>query len=94
MNIEQARRFVLRLSRTGEIPSGLSLAISVLFDNAEESDRKIKALQAEINELKSANPGKAVAKPIDFTHTSIAFSSNEWALGAKVPMHINQGETP
>lgn len=94
MDIEQARSFVLRLSRTREIPSGLSLALSALFDNAEESDRKLKALQAEINKLKSANPGKAVAKPIDLTPTAIAFNSNEWALGAKVPMHINQGETP
>ena len=94
IDIEQARRFVLRLSRTREIPSGLSIAISVLFDKAEESYRKIKALQAEINKLKSANPGKAVAKPIDLTPPAIAFNSNEWALGAKVPMHISQGETP
>ena len=94
MDIEQARSFVLRLSRTREIPSGLSLALSALFDNAKESDRKLKALQAEINKLKSANPGKTVAKPIDLTPTAMAFNSNEWALGAKVPMHISQGETP
>ena len=93
MDIEQARSFVLRLSRTGEIPSGLSIALSTLFDKAEESDKKLKALQAEINELKSAKPEKAVAAPIDLIPTVIAFNRNEWALGAKVPMHINQGET-
>ena len=97
MNIEQARAFVSRLSRTGEIPSGLSIALSVLFDRAEESDTKLKSLQAEIDRLKAAAaarpPVTVEIQPIDRIPAAIAFSNNEWALGAKVPMNINQGDT-
>lgn len=96
MNIEQARAFVSRLSRAGEIPSGLSIALSTLFDRAEESDMKLKALQAEVNRLKAATcrpPITVEINPIDRIPAAIAFSNNEWALGAKVPMNINQGDT-
>ena len=96
MNIEQARAFVSRLSRTGEIPSGLSIALSVLFDRAEESDTKLKSLQAEMDRLKAAAarpPVTVEIQPIDRIPAAVAFGSNEWALGAKVPMNINQGDT-
>ena len=95
MNIEQARAFVSRLSRTGEIPSGLSIALSVLFDRAEESDTKLKSLQAEMDRLKAAAarpPVTVEIQPIDRIPAAIAFSNNEWALGAKVPMNINKGD--
>ena len=53
MEIEQAKAFVSRLSRTGEIPSGLSIAMGAIFLRLEEQAAELKKAHQEIEVLKA-----------------------------------------
>lgn len=53
MEIEQAKAFVSRLSRTGEIPSGLSIALGAIFLRLEEQAAELKKARQEIEVLKA-----------------------------------------
>lgn len=52
MEIEQAKAFVSRMSRTGEIPSGLSIALDSIFMKLEEQAAELKRAHQEIKALK------------------------------------------
>ena len=53
MEIEQAKAFVSRLSRTGGIPSGLSIALGAIFLRLEEQAAELKKARQEIEALKA-----------------------------------------
>ena len=59
MSIDQAKSFISRLSRTGEIPSGLAIALGTLFDTVEEQAKELQQARKEIEELK-AHPIQAI----------------------------------
>ena len=59
MSIDQAKSFISRLSRTGEIPSGLAIALGTLFDTVEEQAKELQQARKEIEELK-AHPIPAI----------------------------------
>ena len=54
MNIENAKNFVSRLSRTGQIPSGLSIAFGVVFDAIEMQAEELRKARKEIEALKAS----------------------------------------
>ena len=53
MEIEQAKAFVSRMSRTGEIPSGLSIALDAIFLKLEEQGAELKSAHQEIETMKA-----------------------------------------
>lgn len=53
MEIEQAKAFVSRMSRTGEIPSGLSIALDTIFLKLDEQAAELKRVNQEIETMKA-----------------------------------------
>jgi len=89
MNIENAKNFVSRLSRTGQIPSGLSIAFGVVFDAIEMQAEELRKARKEIEALKASgqisHSGGARQQLSDFpSRDSYAFRVNEpLGIGAK-----------
>ena len=63
MEIEQAKAFVSRLSRTGEIPSGLSIAMGAIFLRLEEQAAELKKARQEIEALKAQQAVPHLSSP-------------------------------
>ena len=63
MEIEQAKAFVSRLSRTGGIPSGLSIALSAIFLRLEEQAAELKKARQEIEALKAQQAAPHLSPP-------------------------------
>ena len=63
MEIEQAKAFVSRLSRTGEIPSGLSIAMGAIFLRLEEQAAELKKAHQEIEVLKAQQAVPHLSSP-------------------------------
>ena len=76
MSIEQAESFMFRLSRNGEIPTGLAMAVGVLFDAVEEQASEIKAARKEIDALKARIQQMNDAEPVDSATIESRFLTN------------------
>ena len=63
MEIEQAKAFVSRLSRTGGIPSGLSIALGAIFLRLEEQAAELKKARQEIEALKAQQAAPHLNSP-------------------------------
>ena len=63
MEIEQAKAFVSRLSRTGEIPSGLSIALGAIFRRLEDQAAELKKARQEIEALKAQQAVPHLSSP-------------------------------
>ena len=63
MEIEQAKAFVSRLSRTGGIPSGLSIAMGAIFLRLEEQAAELKKAHQEIEVLKAQQAVPHLSSP-------------------------------
>lgn len=89
MNFEHAKSFMLRLSRNGEIPTGLSMAVGALFDAVEQQAAEIKAARKEIDALKTRLQQFDAEEPVDSAAlesrflTNIGGHSSGLGLGAK-----------
>ena len=64
MNIENAKNFVSRLSRTGQIHSGLSIAFGVVFDAIEMQAEELRKARKEIEALKASGQISHSGEPV------------------------------
>lgn len=63
MEIEQAKAFVSRLSRTGGIPSVLSIALGAIFLRLEDQAAELKKARQEIEALKAQQAAPHLSSP-------------------------------
>lgn len=88
MEIEQAKAFVSRMSRTGEIPSGLSIALDTTFLKLDEQAAELKRVNQEIETMKAHPIHRIQLRPTHGTEEASVrllnqLTSSGLGLGAK-----------